>query len=73
HCHFTAEDAWEFLRPTVAAWTRAVDSDDSNEPEIIRALEAVDSLRLVLVPETGSERINDFLIHVRGDTARFRY
>lgn len=72
HCRFPATAAWESLRPTVATWSRAVDSDDSNELEIIEALEAVDALRLVLVSVVDSEQIDDFLIHVEGDTARFR-
>ncbi|MFF1847574.1 hypothetical protein ACFVW9_38645 [Streptomyces sp. NPDC058217] len=49
-----------------------MESDDSNEDEIIRALEAVDALKLALVSIPASETIEDFLIHVEGDTARFR-
>ncbi|OKI96086.1 hypothetical protein AMK10_10615 [Streptomyces sp. CB02058] len=72
-CSFRPTSAWEALRPTVEAWTRAVESDDSNEDEISRALEAVDALKLTLVSVPGSETIEDFLIHVEGDTARFRH
>ncbi|MFE5239945.1 MULTISPECIES: hypothetical protein [unclassified Streptomyces] len=50
-----------------------MESDDSNEDEISRALEAVDALKLTLVSVPGSETIEDFLIHVEGDTARFRH
>ncbi|MFF0049451.1 hypothetical protein [Streptomyces sp. NPDC005498] len=55
------------------AWTRAVESDDSDEGEIIRTLEAVDALKLALIAVPDSETIEDFLIHVEGDTARFRH
>lgn len=72
-CRFRPTSAWEPLRPTVEAWTRAVESDDSDEHEIIRALEAVDALKLALVSVPDSETIEDFLIHVEGDTARFRH
>ncbi|MFB7715053.1 hypothetical protein [Streptomyces sp. NPDC056105] len=50
-----------------------MESDDSDEDEIIRALEAVDSLKLALVSVHDSEMIDDFLIHIEGDTARFRH
>ncbi|MFG2426815.1 hypothetical protein [Streptomyces sp. NPDC048590] len=40
---------------------------------MISALEAVDALSLSLVSVTGAEVIGDFLIHVEGRTARFRY
>ena len=73
HCRFTATPAWELLRPTVEAWNRAVERDRSHELEIAKALEAVDSLRLAIVPVPGSEPIDDFLLHVEGDEARFRY
>ncbi|MEV6311113.1 hypothetical protein AB0M10_21235 [Streptomyces sp. NPDC051840] len=70
-CGFRATSDWEASRPTVEAWTRAVDGDD--EDEMICALEAVDALGLSLVPVAGAEAIGDFLIHVEGRTARFRY
>ncbi|MGV9564315.1 hypothetical protein [Streptomyces sp. NPDC003480] len=73
HCCFTATAAWEPLRPTVAAWTQAVESNDSNELEIAKTLEDVDALGLLLVSVAGSQQIDDFLIHVEGDAARFRY
>ncbi|GAA2436735.1 hypothetical protein GCM10010421_28130 [Streptomyces glaucus] len=73
HCRFTATAAWDSVRPVLAAWTQAVESDDSNELAVDEALEAVDALQLALVAVAGSERIDDFLIHVEGDTARFRY
>lgn len=70
-CSFGATSDWEASRPTVQAWTRAVDEGD--EDEMICALEAVDALGLSLVPVTDAETIGDFLIHVEGRTARFRY
>ncbi|MFJ9584503.1 hypothetical protein [Streptomyces acidicola] len=73
HCSFTATAAWESLRPTVVAWTQVVESNDSDELEVNEALEAIDALGLVLVPVAESEQIDDFLIHIEGDTARFRY
>ncbi|MEU4681808.1 hypothetical protein [Streptomyces xinghaiensis] len=73
HCRFTATPAWEPLRPAMEAWTRVVDSDYSNELQITQACEAVDALRLTLLPVSGSDQIDDFLIHVEGDAARFRY
>ncbi|WP_327190052.1 hypothetical protein [Streptomyces xinghaiensis] len=73
HCRFTATPDWEPLRPVVETWTRVVESDDSDELQITQALEAVDALHLTLLPVSGSEEIDDFLIHVDGDAARFRY
>ncbi|KOV65706.1 hypothetical protein ADL00_19230 [Streptomyces sp. AS58] len=73
HCRFEATAAWDHVRPTLAAWTRAVEDDGSNELAVDEALEAVEALRLVLVAVADSEYIDDFLIHVDGDTARFRY
>ncbi|MFF7199907.1 MULTISPECIES: hypothetical protein [unclassified Streptomyces] len=72
HCRFTSTTGWEPIQPTVSAWTRAVEQDRSDDRETAAALEAVDALRLVLVPVGGSETIHDFLIHVEGDHARFR-
>ncbi|MFJ9683592.1 hypothetical protein ACIRP2_37005 [Streptomyces sp. NPDC101194] len=50
-----------------------MESNDSDEDAIIRALEAVDALKPALVSVPDSETIEDFLIHVEGGTARFRY
>lgn len=73
HCRFTPTSAWESVRPTVEAWTAAVEGDDGDEPRITDALEAVDELGLFLAPVSGSERIDDILVHVEDGVARFRY
>jgi hypothetical protein len=73
HCRFSATPAWEPLRPTVEAWITVVESNDSDDLQITRALEAVDALALALVSVPDSEQIDDFLLHVEGDAARFRY
>ncbi|MGW1503729.1 hypothetical protein ACWCQW_35250 [Streptomyces mirabilis] len=45
----------------------------SDEVEITRALEAVDALELALVSVPDFELIDDFLIHIEGNSARFRH
>ncbi|WP_432094057.1 hypothetical protein [Streptomyces sp. bgisy100] len=72
HCRFSPTPAWEPVRPTVEAWTRAVERGDGDDHELTAALEAVDALRLSLVPAPHSGPIHDFLLHVEGDEARFR-
>ncbi|MFE7612108.1 hypothetical protein [Streptomyces celluloflavus] len=49
-----------------------MENNESNDLGITKVLEAVDALRLILVSVTGSEQIDEFLIHVEGNTTHFR-
>ncbi|MFF0064212.1 hypothetical protein ACFYRC_22175 [Streptomyces sp. NPDC005279] len=74
YCHFDATPEWEAVRPTLDAWTEAtLARNDPDELRIARAWQAVDALKLTLVPIHGGERVDEFLIHVEDDEARFRY
>lgn len=72
-CTFTGTSAWEAIRPILEAWTHSVEGAEPDHPAVERALEAVDALQLTLVPPDGSDPIDDFLIHIRGSQASFRY
>ncbi|MEV8015886.1 hypothetical protein AB0O76_05930 [Streptomyces sp. NPDC086554] len=72
-CHFTGTSAWEGVRPILEEWTHSIEAEQPDPPRVNRAMGAVDALELSLVPADGSEPIDDFLIHVRGTQASFRY
>jgi hypothetical protein len=74
HCDFDATPEWVAVRPTLEAWTEATLAvNDPDELQIARAWQAVEALQLTLVPIHDGELIDEFLIHVEGDEARFRY
>ncbi|MFF1380702.1 hypothetical protein [Streptomyces sp. NPDC058308] len=72
-CHFTGAPAWEAVRPVLEEWTHSMEEAETDHSRVGRALAAVDALQLSLVPAHGDEPIDDFLIHVRGTSASFRY
>lgn len=74
HCYFTASPSWESARPTVEEWTRAtLEKNATDVLRIPRAWLALQDLGLTLVPLDGAPPVDDFLLHVDGVTARFRY
>ncbi|MFI1481826.1 hypothetical protein [Streptomyces sp. NPDC020747] len=71
--HFSGTPAWEDVRPILEEWTRSIEAEEPDPPRVDQAMRAVDGLHLSLVPANGDELIDDFLIHVRGTQASFRY
>ncbi|MFI7315769.1 hypothetical protein [Streptomyces venezuelae] len=72
-CHFTGTPAWDDVRPILEEWTQSIEAEEPDPPRVEQAMRAVDGLRLSLVPTEGGESLVDFLIHVRGGQASFRY
>ncbi|MFB7134416.1 hypothetical protein ACFCZY_22695 [Streptomyces sp. NPDC056237] len=72
-CHFTGTQAWEDVRPVLEEWTHSIEPEEPDPPKVDQALRSVDALHLALVPTDGNEPIDDFLIHIRGSRASFRY
>ncbi|MGW3144036.1 hypothetical protein ACWDG1_05000 [Streptomyces sp. NPDC001177] len=72
-CRFTGTPAWEDARSILEEWTHSIEAEEPDSPRVEQVLRAVDALHLALVPADGNEPIDDFLIHVRGAQASFRY
>ncbi|MEV0090488.1 hypothetical protein [Streptomyces sp. NPDC050738] len=74
---FSPGPGWEAVQPIFEAWTTSLDSHDpATDPEaraVSDALHAVHCLGATLVPTDGRPVIEDFIIHVRGTKATYRY
>ncbi|MBB1255788.1 hypothetical protein [Streptomyces alkaliterrae] len=70
-CHFEPGAAWEELAPLFAAshdaWRRG------DEGAALAADEAIHEQGLVLFPDDGGAPMEEFLIRISGEDARFRY
>jgi hypothetical protein len=72
-CDFAATPAWDAVRPVFEASTAAAESHDPDGSAAGQALQAVDDLGITLVPAGNDSVIEDFLLHVEGDQARYRH
>jgi hypothetical protein len=79
YCHFEPEPAFEQVRPLFAAEQELLNDDsgtdfdeDADEDAWVRAYQDIQRLGLLLIPDVG-EVIDDFLLHIDGTEAWFRY
>ncbi|MFB7288337.1 hypothetical protein [Actinacidiphila glaucinigra] len=70
-CRFEASTGWPTLRPHMEALRAAAERRDMDA--IHKVDEAISALSLELAPEDGGEPITDFLVRIKGDSARLRY
>ena len=70
-CHFTPTPSFEQVRPLFVAELEVLEGQ-WDEEQWEKAYAAIVALELRLVGDDG-QIIDEFLLHIDGDTARFRY
>jgi len=70
-CAFEATEAFDDVRSLFDEELKMVDKDDMDDWE--KAYQRIEELGLVLVDVEGGKSITEFLLHVHGNEARFRY
>jgi len=70
-CHFVSAVSFEQVAVLFAAERRLLDADDMDA--WAAAYEKIDALELELHPAEGGSTIKDFLLHIHGQKAWFRY
>ncbi len=71
YCHFTPTPAFEQVRPLFVAELEILEGQ-WDEAQWEKAYDAIAALKLRLVRDDG-QIIDEFLLHIDGDTARFRH
>lgn len=70
---FEPTDEFGAIRPLFDEELRLAEAEDADWESVEPAYERIRSLDLRLAPLDGGEDITDFLLHIRGDEAWFRY
>lgn len=71
-CQFQASTSFASYQPLFIEELKLLDSDEMELWQ--RAYQNIDELGLVLEPSSGGgETIRDFILHIDGNNARFRY
>lgn len=72
-CHFSPTPAFEEVRPLFATELALLDDSEAVAAGTWdQAYRTIDALHLTLVGDDG-QRLDDFLLHIEGDRAWFRY
>lgn len=71
HCSFEPTQIYQCYKPLFDSEIALLEEDDMEAWEV--EYSKIDELGLLLKPKGSGEIINDFLLHIEGDTAWFRY
>jgi hypothetical protein len=71
NCKFEPTQGFDEIKPLFEEELRLLDAEDFTAFE--EAYEKIQALGLSLVPADGRQIIEDFLLHILGDEAWFRY